>query len=1252
MIGNLLRTAASTFTHQGSSRPQTPLESVTEEAHTRDLLFPDVNALRTGLQNELPFQSARPATARDAVNYDDRGSLDISYPADIRIIIAQDVSSRHHQPQVLFDSKPHKSSDSRTGSPLHEQDPTGKQTLLSRGKSMTSPSKRGHTPTHSLFSGTQIAPLSPTSPRSPDARPRTFFGDRSRAPAFDFGASEHETTQGKLAREAKEETDALLGCMFGAPGFKLEPSTKLHVVPKKNPDGAKSPGGTRPISSGGFNRRRTPLVRSTSAADFSNGWSPSGSSDTTDSRHSGSKPAVMVTRLFSVKLPESGSAEYEEDGQAMAPAPPSNLADSLAAQKGGQTKQKKVPMYAIAVVLQLPPDGAPARVRPSASQQGLSSLGSSLNDSTPANSWRAEHSAFSSFMELRSQMSLDSVLNPHIALVMQHWNVVSRSIELLEIFTKHKLKILLEQCAPPPPFIAPAPKPGLVKAKKPKQQSQRSVYVLPECFQKDQQIKKSTETAAQTIVGGLRTRCVVVGQGRWGAWREEARWVGRWAGGRDQNFFFFNFLTAFLGSHTAWLESLSPAWYRRRHATQQRIQGKDSGKIRNRTVIVASDKMAARRLIFLLATFFPSNFNHAQPFAPNLSTSHPQNVQYSESPPMQLLTRDLSLRRSATAQRAGTSKKPSGERHGRTVSFSLMEAIPNDSESAISEIYAPHERRGSGAKSLRSPSLAIPRRAPDSRKASLSTVTADAAEAVPHFSTLTTGNPSSPAAEKRPGSGGSMASNALSQNLKRSESSNLSTSASGRWGSVLSDFWGNRRDSTDESDALASSQDSPTRRRPEHRKSAGKLGDMVVEIDMAPGLRSTNASPQATMLPRRLEDCLIKPQLPAYNEGGSMARSIPHRPKPERLPLKLSFNENEGYIDVAMPAIQSFSSSLASSFASIRLPNHPMINSQEHYSPYGSVVSDSPHPHPEPNVDIAGWLKTYHRDFTVQAVKPYDRLLADVKASMYAEAQLLSNNFHEQDEDQASSNGWEDVCTTLLADTTSFTVSRLRLRRRRRTSPVHSTPTTPTTPIRAPTVDPNFEIEIVTEPVMDLDATLIDAVERVLAQSGTSSRAQSRAQSQAPSRAQSRAPSRAPSRPASPPRSPRPDSVRSGRNGSDRTTGTYRRDGLSLDASMGPGHIEVPHVECKRMVLGALEEVVRSVVEEREEEERGGKTERDRGDSWGTNADSERHAADGATSGSERSRKDSLRGKPKRREMDSTLREGVRRWLVGVEEGW
>jgi hypothetical protein len=142
----------------------------------------------------------------------------------------------------------------------------------------------------------------------------------------------------------------------------------------------------------------------------------------------------------------------------------------------------------------------------------------------------------------------------------------------------------------------------------------------------------------------------------------------------------------------------------------------------------------------------------------------------------------------------------------------------------------------------------------------------------------------------------------------------------------------------------------------------------------------------------------------------------------------------------------------------------------------------------------------------------------------------------------------------------------------------------------------DMEETFVEEPVMDLDVTLVDAVERVLACSGQSSIMQSRSSS--------------------------PNRSRRGRQGASQPGDKQTADPNHDDVVA----VEVPRNECRRMVLGALEEVVRSVTAERCREDEGLTLDVNSTESLGR------------------------RRKTRASVADNTLREGIRKWLLDIEE--
>lgn len=1125
MLGRLLQTATAPF-QATTPRTQTPLESIQEESHTRELLFPDIVALKAAQQFGGYVSTVRPPppTPKEAGSYDNRGGLDGISQDDIRIIIAQDTCGGWQSPQILFDTK----KDDMKQSPRYDVDFAKKQNLSARGKSMTtpcSPVRRAYTPTSSIFA--RPTPLSPPTPKSPESR--GLFGQPriTRQPMADpFIDLE--------SRDEKEETDALLNCMFGAAGFRLQSGTKLHIMPRKTP----RPGNAnaRPTSSGGTSRRRTPLSRSTSLADGDNGDSTG-----QDNRSTSSKPSIMITRLFTVSLSDhGGGCTHQRPAMSM---------DQRREEEGEEAtiksiKQKKVPMYAVSIIIQLA-DESTYRLR----QAGLD------GSFTPTQSPRRAESFFS-LPETRTTPVFDPILRIHANYVLSHWTMLNRNIEILEHTASHSLRHIL-QAVPAAPRLDLPPSKGTVKTKPPKQQTQQLVYVGPDCLQDDDSIKEEVETAAKIVVTALRIRKVVVGQDNWGAWREEAGWVGRWAARKEQHSFFYHILTAFLGNHNVWLRSIHTSQYRRRTPSQQQILPNEHINIRYRTVIVASDKMAARRFIFLLSHFFPSSMSHQ-----NLQSSSLFGQSFSDNPPSFSLSRERSLRRTINNRRKTSSN---GQvRHNRSVSFSVLEQDKEDPDNGSDYNK---ERRGSDSASVRTAALTIPNQSARSRKASISTVLAAADAPVPHFSVLEE-SPKS-AASHRPSSRGSVASLALSQSLKRKDSS--TTSNSGRWGSMVSGFWSNRRDSsTSDHDTSGLLQSSPYKLlQPllsESPQKTSRTDQKTMEATHIPSPKNTSSfSATPTNSSFAVEDSSPKGPLP---------REIPEpngAKKTIRMPLSISFNEDDGFLDVSLSSGQSFQSSLASSLASFRLGTGSPC---DHQSMISSFASDASRHNAELSIDAAGWLRNYHPNFTLQAVRPYETLTDDIKQSMFDEASITPTPL----EVDLQSGRWVDICVTLIADTTTFNIQKLRLRRRRK-----------------PGLQPDltYETKLFTEPVMDIDNTLIDAVERVLAGSGGSSRSQSRATSPKPN-SNKHFDSRSNSRPAS-----RTPSIKG------RTPASFP-DSRSITA-------DAPHNETRKTILGALEEVVRSVVEERD-----------------------------MSVGSQG-------GKGHRKEENS-LRDGVRKWLDGIDE--
>jgi hypothetical protein len=339
----------------------------------------------------------------------------------------------------------------------------------------------------------------------------------------------------------------------------------------------------------------------------------------------------------------------------------------------------------------------------------------------------------------------------------------------------------------------------------------------------------------------------------------------------------------------------------------------------------------------------------------------------------------------------------------------------------------------------------------------------------------------------------------------------------------------------------------------------------------------------------------------------SAARPIPERPKTFDSALKLSVNEKDGVIDVDIP-LPDFGSPLQSPL----FGGYASASSQQGSSYGESSMFSIPVCEPDSPVNAAGWLKRFHPDFAVQAIKPYVDLDRDIKRAMSAEPTPITSVATPTIE-QGPLERWIDVCSALVADTRTFSIKRICLRRLVKLIPTPTNEQPALTPgiagipgrsqygnpystmtVQPPMTEVHLEERFTEEQIMDFDATLIDAVDRVLAQSGQTSRAQSTSSSRSSSR-------------------------------------RGRRDTRSgSDAGHHHQHPEIAHTDCKGIIFDALESVVRNVTAER----------------------NERNVKDQSTESKEKLKGDKkarLESVAPKTASDSSLKEGIRRWLTEVE---
>ncbi|KAL8667991.1 MAG: hypothetical protein Q9168_007137, partial [Polycauliona sp. 1 TL-2023] len=1157
-----LFTAASSQPY--SSSKQTPLESVTEESHTFDLLYPDFNALQQPQDQLYPLRHGNPSSiASAASSFDDRGGLDVQSPRDVRIIVSQDGNAAQ-QAKVLFDTHPPPLLPAgRLGSPVNSEGGIGRGIQQVGGfpqrtnTAPLSPPRTKHARFFSYSQDTQAQSSQQPSPLFPSVEPQGAFAtSRPRRTNARPATSEGETNQLKAAREGKEELDGLLDSIFGSTGTPLLSGTKTHVraptAPRPGPVAHNDALPKSPVAD--FQRRRrTPLTRSTTSDDIHLSSSSAPSESTYSPKAQSHNSSVLISRLFaadpadflgrrsqtdSIQPPPVISEDRHDTPQ---PKVSSGIAELVVA------KQIKCPMYAVSILLQLP----------SNSHQGWSSAPQMSSPILPESPRKSSFSTGGPSSEDRAAgWSLFSA-DRDIEHVTVHWGLVTEILDHLEAVTRKEVSIQLANVARdilrPSLHSSPSndlPESNGLPMRKVRQPSQRIIQLPVNALQHSETIRHEVCKTGQRVAVALRTRRVVAGQGRWGIWREEARWVGRWAGGREQNFFFFNLLTAFLGSHTDWLDLFSST--RTRRSRSQRRQREIGSNTRKQTVIVSTDKMAARRLIFLLCEFLPNTGPSIQdammvpPTCPWLGTS------YSQSPPSGIpILREQSLRRKINRrQRGNLANQSSTGLHRRSLSFIGSEH--GSADHAFESSKGLHTRRPSDTKSIRSPALALAANGENTRKSSTTlTINADADLPVAHFSNGPRDALMGTTPAPRPGSSGSFASasasaQSLKQTLDRSESNEYSNASTGsqsfsRWGSMVSGFWSSRRgSSTGDSESADRSPEglgiSGAAKLPTSSSSPRTLLGMVEEAKAVSHIAQDHNRSQR--LPDSSDSAIVEDVDDEQTMKGPAAlhlgeeESTPKQTEVEPFPMKLSVDDDDGVIDVELPPLDSCASSFGSSCGS----NGPCHTAASSFNERSSNFARSPskdrsQPWSDTPIDVAGWLKEYNQDFTLQAVRPYPRLDDDIKEAMNSVSTAQSSTKRSSNIDTPSTE-WSDIMTTVIGNTTSFSVTRIRLQHRLKSG----------IPVSATTANQEIEQRIVEEPIMDMDPTLTDAIERLLAQSGHSSRVASRAPS--PSRA-------------------------------------HHSDLHSI--STPQQQPEVPKSECKKLIMGALEEVVRSVQAEQDE---------------------------------------------------------------------
>lgn len=1212
MLGRLLSSAASSLNPAAySSRNHSmPLESVTEEEHTSGLLFPDASLLRRSNTHAYPLQTTfNSPNALIAGAYDDRGGLELDATKDFRVVVAQNALG-DRDACILLDTRA-SSNPTPTGLGIDSQ---GLEASGSRHTRTVSSLSRGSR--RNILAQSSVAETSPLSAaadarRSTPASPGAFSRARGRSSTLAQAGGPNDTAH---ARHGADSNDVgLLNCIFGSATFSYRgSSTKMHIISAD--DDPQSLASASPAG-------RSPLTRGYTTGDSSGNIGSSRGSDKPPS-----KVTVLLTRMFSVNLPEGPEASADRYEYANALYPQDSLPEMgfpfPDVSKRKKIKEKKTPMYAVAITVQIPLI-ARNTTRP---VSRFSTLGVDSPRSGLSSSLDSDHRWPGGFLfdDSLSSASPPASLDERLDLLVDHWDVITRTLSHLERLARNEILFLLRKVDT---FSGPHPKP----AKPPNMQrtNQTIVHLPANVLSLNTKLLDEAHRSSRRISLALQTPYVLTGQSRWGVWREEGRYIVRGLGDKEQNFFFLVLLTAFLGNHTEWLNSLGPEWYRRRHNQQQKAQQDAEPTLTNRTVVVCPDKMTARRLIFLLSAFFPSK-QRLEPLPSPLRPGTAASMRaVSQSPPHVPVLRQESLRR-AIERRSRAQRMEPNTNHRRSISVSSQETTHQYSDTI--DQATPTEfssaRRGSDARSIKTLNATIQPRDPRANTTT-SMTTQSSTVPVPHFTSQQSRTSQGGSDSSTADGSESLASETLLKKLQRSDSS-VSTSngslpsAGGRWSGIFSGFFSGGQEYPNDRDAIYPSADARKRSvstiAGPPMRGPPTLKQMVKEATEDEQRGPPEAAPSGkisipTASAATAADASISPQ--DYSpEPSSLTSQV------RESPLKLLVRAEEGVVDVdvPLPGFLSLSSSGDSTIASPKKTRTSVTSVDAMASTHssGSGFHASSKENDSPNNHVAGWLKLFHEDFSLQAVRPYESLEKDIKRAMSAEP----SPYIACTPDAEGSEKWVEIATTLIADTRSSTVKRLRLKRKiiiGHGGGLNQSPPSPGGPLsntrrssgtaspglqftqlftgngngKSPQINATegflphaVEEKFVEEPVMDLDGILVDAVERVLGQSGYSSLAHSRAPS--PSRT---------------------------RRAEDKGQTTPRGE--------DPPPIEVPRAECRKMVLGALEEVVRTVTAEHCRED----------------VDSEAGPAD-------RERRRAMAG------ADNTLRQGIRKWLLDVEEAW
>jgi len=478
MLGRLLSSASSTTSSPAGTRPSTAVGLEGEDLYTRGLLYPECSLLSHN--NSL---SGSGYISGSAISIDGE-HIDIDGCRNVRVVVAQDGTGTDGK-VVVYDSKPGANIAAQHISPPNYNNTFGD----------------GAPPSPGLCGG---------------------FSRRRRSPnPFQPALS----GTGGLA--SKDEWKMIADCMFGAVSLAYKgPSTKLHILPSL-PQDDKS-GTMTPLSD---LRSRGDSTRS---RGFSNHPNPF-------SHHTPSKDrkSVLITRLFSVAIPASTTSRYfvPQGTPDRTPTPATSLGSTSGfpfptmQTQGANTmkpmKPTKTSMYGIGLVISLPQSSSSNTIKRcpncwtiqydfESRRPGYGYYCCDIAAACMEDEYRTDSVSVESGHE--------GIADDQMELITRHWDIITRALTELQSFTQSKIvESLMATGVVSPTFAQPGYK------------YRNRVELRPGALMYDELLRLEVERFKWRIVSGIKIPRVVTGQGRWGVWRDEARWLNKRFGGKEQN---------------------------------------------------------------------------------------------------------------------------------------------------------------------------------------------------------------------------------------------------------------------------------------------------------------------------------------------------------------------------------------------------------------------------------------------------------------------------------------------------------------------------------------------------------------------------------------------------------------------------------------------------------------------------------------------------------------------------------------------